>query len=285
MLLDEDPECCGPCSDVYRAKWRGTLVAVKVIRVARGATDVDAHHRITKIARRELQVWVQLDHPNIHSLRAIASPFKRSIAFVSEWIEGGCARDYVKSEPVVDYIWLITEIAQGLHYLHTHNIVHGDLKGTNILIDTSHTPKRVLVTDFGLSKALGFAGYTTTAKGTFPFMARELHCITHSIAENEVCALTYMSDIWAWGMTAYELFTHQFPFEELKLNTSQLIMHIADGNLPSYPGYTSSAAKRGLTTEVWLLLEKCWEFDPKARPPSLDILECLKRMDSWVAWE
>ena len=92
----------------------------------------------------------------------------------------------------------MTEIAEGVDYLHGQDIIHGDLKGANIVISCQGGRVRPLLCDFGLSKIVGLKGFTTVARGTVPWMAPEL------LGSKEApCLLTWSSDIWAWGMTVY----------------------------------------------------------------------------------
>jgi len=269
--LEDAPAFWSLCSDVYKAQLRGKVVAVKSIRFVGGTADPNIQAVINKMASRELHVWKKTKHKNILPVLGFIYPFKGTIAFVSEWIEGGCARDFVKEHESIDHVWLLREVADGLRYLHRHNIIHGDVKGTNILIRQKASSIRVMLCDFGLSKALGCTGYTTVAKGTYPFMAKELHRHTKSEEEEATCVLTFQTDVWAWGMTAYELFTHTVPYEELGYSDTQLILHIDSGGLPGYPGSDSPAATLGLTEGVWGLLTRCWDFEPGDRPTSGEI--------------
>ncbi|KAJ7817424.1 kinase-like domain-containing protein, partial [Mycena leptocephala] len=62
-------------------------------------------------------------------------------------------------------------VAYGLEYLHRHEIVHGDLKVHNVLVDKHGTP---CICDFGISKIVNSEGFTTSSVGTIPYMAPEL---------------------------------------------------------------------------------------------------------------
>ena len=92
----------------------------------------------------------------------------------------------------------VADIGKGLGYMHGHDVIHGDLKGANILVSGSPTNPIPLLCDFGLSKIVDAVGFTTTVCGSPCWMAMELLG-----KDDEDCKLTFASDIWAWGMTVY----------------------------------------------------------------------------------
>ncbi|KAI6150061.1 kinase-like domain-containing protein [Pisolithus thermaeus] len=110
----------------------------------------------------------------------------------------GSARSYVQDRRN-DPRPLIRDIAEGLHYLHSHPkgpIIHGDLKGDNVLIDQNG---RALLTDFGLSVHIN-SSFTMTVNspcgGSLYWMAPEL------VEDKGAIPATTKSDVWSFGMTA-----------------------------------------------------------------------------------
>lgn len=87
----------------------------------------------------------------------------------------------------------ICGIAEGLNYLHSHGIVHADLKCSNVLVSGTAANPITLLCDFGLSQVIGVPGFATMSDGSYPWMAPE--CI------REDGGPTYASDIWSLGMT------------------------------------------------------------------------------------
>lgn len=88
--------------------------------------------------------------------------------------------------------------------------------------------------------------------------------------DNSEKAAAPASDIYAFGMTALEIFTEELPFAHIPGGTStkdigRLVRTIASGALPERPE-GSIYVERGLDDGMWALLVRCWSSDPKRRP-------------------
>jgi len=144
-------------------------------------------------------VWKDLKHPNI--LEFLCLDWKRGRfnlpAFVSPYCENGMVRWYLKVNETVDKLPIIKGVAQGLEYLHNKDIVHGDIKPTNILVDSSGQP---VLCDFGRSKILTCNGFTATSfAGAARYQAPELFQETPDGAPK----LTKASDVYAFTISSY----------------------------------------------------------------------------------
>ncbi|KAF8598264.1 kinase-like protein, partial [Ceratobasidium sp. AG-I] len=110
----------------------------------------------------ELHVWSKCTHSYVQELLGVAR-VRDQTAMISRWLEHGNLPEYLKNHPAADRCQMCVQIAEGLTYLHGRGIVHGDIKGGNILVAEDHTPK---LTDFGNATlqdySLRFA--TTTTK-------------------------------------------------------------------------------------------------------------------------
>ena len=95
------------------------------------------------------------------------------------------------------------DVAEGLTYLHDNNIVHGDLKGLNILISRS---VRAMLCDFGLAKDMDrTTGETQVAVGSWPWMSPER-------LQGDGPGRSFEDDVYGFGMTIYEVCTfYSFP--------------------------------------------------------------------------
>ncbi|KAL6765548.1 kinase-like domain-containing protein [Haematococcus lacustris] len=105
------------------------------------------------------------------------------------------------------------EVAAGLEFLHKHNVVHGDLKPSNCLLNESRSDARgfsAAVSDFGLSTLTcpTLDESTDAAPGTAPYMAPEL-------LQNS--PLSPASDIYAFGIMLFEMASSSRAYSGLKL--------------------------------------------------------------------
>ncbi|KIO04999.1 hypothetical protein M404DRAFT_949063 [Pisolithus tinctorius Marx 270] len=147
----------------------------------------------------EAHTWWQLRHSNVLSILGITTDFDGTVSLVSPWMDGGSAHAYVQNANR-DPRPLIKDIALGLRYLHKHpkgKIIHGDLKGDNVLITSDG---RAVLTDFGLSVLENSSFSMTVSRefgGTLRWMAPELVGTLGSNDPN----FTLEGDIWAFGMT------------------------------------------------------------------------------------
>ncbi|KAE9113524.1 hypothetical protein PF010_g10053 [Phytophthora fragariae] len=110
----------------------------------------------------------------------VGSPF-----FVCEFATNGTLVSYLRKYP--DELWAkLHEAALGVQYLHARNVVHGDLKGNNIVIGSD---KKAKVTDFGLS--------AVTNDGVDPRISEASHWVAPECFIHEFARPTFESDIYA----------------------------------------------------------------------------------------
>lgn len=103
---------------------------------------------------KEVKVMRCLDHPNVLKFIGVLYKDKR-LNFISEYIKGGTLRDIIKKMDT-NYPWnqrvsFAKDIAAGMSYLHSMNIIHRDLNSHNCLVREDNT---VVVADFGLARLM-----------------------------------------------------------------------------------------------------------------------------------
>ncbi|KAJ6542173.1 kinase-like domain-containing protein [Mycena vulgaris] len=250
---EQHPTFGGGYGDIYRASYGITTVALKHMRhFLRGA---DSRSLRLKFCREAL-VWKDLHHP--HILRFIGidrESFPSSLCMVSPWMEHGTVLQYVKEHGPANVDRLLFEIAQGLHYLHSCNIVHGDLRGTNILVNEDWS---ACLTDFGLSVFSNASApmNSQTRAGSIRWMAPELIAPDRFGYE---FARTPATDVYAFGCVCVELYTGRPPFSELSEGSA--LLKIIDGERAARPSGIPA-----MSDILWQHVMEYWAESPVARP-------------------
>lgn len=208
----------GGMAYVYRARDRqtGQSVAIKVL-MSRLTGDAEAVARL----RREAQVAMRLDHPNVCGIlawgEASGMPY-----LVMPFLDGETlSRRETRHGPMPPALAvpLLHQLCLGLQHAHDAGILHRDLKPENVmLVSEPDGTDRAVVMDFGLAKE-SVAGPELTrltatgiVLGTPEFMSPE---------QIRGKSLDARSDIFALGVLGFELLTGRLPFEG---NTAQETM-------------------------------------------------------------
>ncbi|ELR22246.1 protein kinase domain containing protein [Acanthamoeba castellanii str. Neff] len=137
----------GGFGEVYRALWKGTEVAVKVMASEKASKDME------RSFKDEVRVMTALRHPNVVLfMAACTKPPKMCI--VMEFMSLGSLYDLLHNElipeiPFALKVKVAYQASKGMHFLHSSGIVHRDLKSLNLLLDSKWNVK---VSDFGLTK-------------------------------------------------------------------------------------------------------------------------------------
>jgi len=274
----------GGFANVLKGTYKGRQVAIKVMRVYL-TSDLDI---ILSRFCQEGVAWKHLRHPNILPLLGVTVGEHR-FAMVSTWMENGNINEFIENNPRANRIALLADVANGLKYMHDLHMVHGDLKGANILINED---RRACLADFGLTTV---TGATTRTAGTSPFSNDSLMAFVaggtlrwmspelldperFGVPELESDRPTRQSDCYALGMVIYEVLCGHYPYVELRTNP-RIMGAITEGLRPEKP---EGATSLGFSDELWRTVELCWLEDRNARPSVANILPCLN--DAAVAW-
>ncbi|CAE6395557.1 unnamed protein product [Rhizoctonia solani] len=256
----------GGFGDVWAGNFHSTgqNLAIKVLRFAPLTGDT-AQKELKRITR-EIYHWSKLDHENIHKLMGVTL-FRERLGMVSEWMEHGNLRQYLSRNSDVDRLKLCVQIARGVSYPHSINMVHGDLKACNILVSSTGILK---ITDFDYSIfpecSLMFSATTRMGGGTLRWMAPELLL-------DEACPQRNIkTDIYALGMTFLETMTNAHPYTECWHN-HQILNKLLRRQHPKRSAEYFPDAQQG--AQMWSLLLQCWDFTPTSRPIAKDVLGSL----------
>ncbi|EMD33056.1 hypothetical protein CERSUDRAFT_87399 [Gelatoporia subvermispora B] len=269
QLLSDRPEASGGFADIWRGLYSGRTVAFKVFRVYR-LEEASGGQAELKDVFQEAVVWKRLQHPNITSLYGIdETTFPSQVALVSDWMPHGTVANYLNENIQANRLQLALGIASGLQYLHEMNVVHGDMKSANVLINEHRI---ACISDFGLA-ALNYSSKLVTLSvqaGSTRWMAPELLDPEHFGLER--AELSAQSDIFALGMIIWELFTGRIPYYHLQKD-AQVMSSILRNMRPLRP---VQAVSFGLDDDIWELAEACWAENLRERPPMAVVLGRLK---------
>jgi len=237
----------------------------------------NVREKLLKRLQAEVVAWHRLCHRNVSQLFGIVqSP--NSIAMVSQWCDNGTIYQYLKHNSEVNRLRLLTQVASGIAYLHTvkPTIIHGDLKGGNILVDESGS---AIITDFGLSKVIEEMS-DSTSRGTSFFagstrwMAPEL---IFALIEDDgvVPPITTYSDVYAFASICLEIASGQLPYPN-RSNDHSVTVDILRGIRPT----RSTTCLLGLNPDgeeaFWDILDQCWGVEPTMRPSMVHMLSFLE---------
>ena len=206
---------------------------------------------------REARVIAAMNHPHICTLYDVGPNY-----LVMELVEGETLADALKRGPLpLDHaLRYATQIAGALAAAHARGIVHRDLKPGNVMI----APAGVKVLDFGLAKHAIVAGEDTETAaltgvdprteagqmvGTIGYMSPE---------QAEARHLDARSDVFAFGVVLYEMFSGRRPFHGAStLATLAAILQSAPEPLRQY--------RQGIPEGVEQIVRRCLEKKPEAR--------------------
>ncbi|KAF8155297.1 kinase-like domain-containing protein [Mycena galopus ATCC 62051] len=257
-----DPVSGGAFADVYKEHFQGNWVALKRLRVFQ--TDGDENIQIRRKFYREALIWKNLDHERVLPFLGVDSEsFPGFLCMVSPWMDRGPVVT-LKGRPEADRIpVLMHEIAVGLQYLHSQHVVHGDLRGANILLDDQG---HIRLADFGLAVFADGPLAPTNRGGSTRWMAPEL--LDPSSCGLEVFQRTFASDVYSFACVCLELYTGKPPFAEMP-SEGAVLLKVVKGDRPECPPVVPDWCSQMIT--------KCWSHIPGNRPGTHDIIQTIVR--------
>eukprot|EP00930_Biecheleria_cincta_P001199 TRINITY_DN102360_c0_g1_i1.p1 TRINITY_DN102360_c0_g1~~TRINITY_DN102360_c0_g1_i1.p1 ORF type:complete len:427 (+),score=75.34 TRINITY_DN102360_c0_g1_i1:29-1282(+) len=202
--------------------------------------DSDAARKARSGALAEAELLQNLRHPNIVGCHEARWDSTRQVVWLAmDLMDGGDLRVYIdqrrasgKSIPDLSFVrGVILGIGGALSYVHMQNVLHRDVKPSNILLDA--TLKAIKLSDFGIAKILEATKLTSTVIGTPFYLSPEM------VRGGQYGA---SADAWALGVCLYELLTLRRPFEAgNQLLLARQIVEQEPKPLPSCPLDVSSA--------------------------------------------
>uniref|UniRef100_A0AAQ4R382 LIM domain kinase 1 n=1 Tax=Gasterosteus aculeatus aculeatus TaxID=481459 RepID=A0AAQ4R382_GASAC len=226
---------------------------------------------------KEVKVMRCLDHPNVLKFIGVLYKDKR-LNFIAEYIKGGTLREIIKKMDS-NYPWkrrvsFAKDIAAGMTYLHSMNIIHRDLNSHNCLVRENNT---VVVADFGLSRLMVDDKHEETlSQGKLPGLKKHDRRKRYTVVGNPYWMAPEMIhgksydervDIFSFGIMLCEIIGRvnadpdYLPRAmDFGLNVSGFLEHFCPPDCP--PAYFPMAAV-------------CCELDADKRP-------AFSKLDEWL---
>jgi len=239
--------------DTFLDKW----VAIKISKVRADFKEIRL--------KNEVDIVNQLPaHPNVaryeecYTFKTISGEHDFAIL---QYYESGNLLQVLKKYDLTlsQKYYLLSNLLEGIRFIHSQGIIHRDLKPQNVLIvcrDNNYIPK---ITDFGISKRLNFAKTTQFSNsligaGTITYSSPE------QLADN---AIRKNTDLWSFGIIAFQVLTGETPFNSGSHSTSselgrqEMMKQISSGKLPDSINRIPVPWKQ--------IIEKCLIIDPNKR--------------------
>ncbi|MDP2851817.1 MAG: protein kinase [Gallionella sp.] len=219
----------GAMGIVYKAKdpLIDRVVAIKTINLG---LALDEKEEYEGRFYQEAKAAGRLNHPNIVTIYDVGK--SGDVAYIAmEFLQGRELRDVMNDGgllPVDQVLDIVAQVAQGLAYAHEHEIVHRDVKPSNIMVVRDGHAK---ITDFGIARMASSAVRTQTGMvlGSPKYMSPE---------QVMGKAIDQRSDIFSLGVMLYEMLTGQAPFNGENVNA---IMYQTLNAVPAPPNTLNPA--------------------------------------------
>jgi serine/threonine protein kinase len=255
----------GGMGTVYRATEINLerIVAIKVLN-----RDLAGKPEIVERFRAEAKAQANLNHPNVAILYAFLLEHGNAM-MVMEYVDGENFQQIVNRRgaiPSDEAVPLFKQALAGIGAAHEMGIVHRDVKPANIMLNRRGVVK---VMDFGIAKVVGERGLTRTGVqlGTVFYMSPEQ--VKGKTAD-------VRSDIYALGVTLYELLTAHVPFNAAS-EYDVLTDHV--NTAPPLPSTHNAHIPKGIESIVLKALEK------KPEDRFQTVAEFSDALDHPEAWE
>ena len=214
--------------------------------------------------RREIRIAANLQHPNIVPLlsagRTATLTYYTMPHVAGETLRQRLSRAAASGSPLLpmdEVVRILREVVRALAYAHRHGVVHRDIKPENILL----ADDAVVVTDFGVAKALAAAGFGGTALAiteTGGFVGTPAYMAPEQAAGDP--ATDHRADIYSFGVLAYEMLTGAPPFRG-RTAAEMVLAHTSATPAPI------DDVRRDVPLPLSRAVMRCLAKTPEERPP------------------
>jgi len=252
----------GSFGAVWKGRWNGVGGGLEVA-IKKISTQYMRKSALDELCN-EVKMMVDLRHDSICQVFGQSMvEADQEIWIVFPFVHGGNLYDLLASSKELPWelrIRLAHYAVMAVNFLHTQDppIVHRDIKSLNYLVADG---KKLLLTDFGLSKAKDELRSSCTLVSSVRWRAPETLARSPKWSEK--------SDIFSLGMVLFEIASREIPFLEER-NEIGVIEMIKDNERPTIPEQCPKELKE--------LIEACWKESPTDRPTSSQVAAMLQQM-------
>ena len=236
--------------EVWEGVWKGNIPVLVTVQTAEVPEQIEILKKLKNENVVKLLGLCMLEAP-VYLLTEIMKP-----GSLLTFLRGnkGALEDEILVQLAVD-------IAKGMAYLHSHFVIHRDLRADTILLDENNTCK---IAHFNYVKRVDEATHTYTAVGIERIAVKWAapEAITNGVFSTR-------SDVWSFGIILYEIVTNgAMPYPGMK--NADTVTNIAKGYRMEQPDSTYCP------DEAYQIMLKCWDQKPDSRPSSIILPQTLR---------
>jgi serine/threonine protein kinase len=192
---------------VFRGVYNQKRIAVKVLKYINSFSSEEKKSLVEEFIKESVALST-LSH--VERITRVIGVTIEPMQLVMEYYPKGSMADVLRKEPDLHFITrvsLIKDIAEGVMNMHTNYGIHRDIAARNILVDEDY---RAYISDFGKTR-----------------FSREQYAQTHdkivavkwaspeSFSKGEEMTYSVFTDVWAFGVTVYEILTNEEPYRDV----------------------------------------------------------------------
>lgn len=258
----------GPRSVIYKA----TRLNDSKLLILKSLKEDQATPRQLASLKHEYAILQKLESPNIIKCLGFELINNRW-TIIEEDFGGTSLLDLIsKGLSLKDILTISAYLAKGIGDIHTHHIIHKDIKPQNIIVNPETNEAKIIDFEIStlLSREIQEVLNPDSLEGSIAYISPE-----QTGRMNR--SIDYRTDIYSFGVTLYELLTGQLPFQSNDL-MELIYMHIARSPIPV------NEIDSSIPMAVSNIVSKCLEKEPEARYHSgygikNDLEECLTQLN------
>ncbi|KAJ8297441.1 LOW QUALITY PROTEIN: hypothetical protein KUTeg_023972 [Tegillarca granosa] len=237
---------------VHKGKWRGYVVAVKMMKA--GSMSEDSFIE-------EAKTMTQLSHTNLVQLYGVVTR-TRPPKIITELMKFGSLLTYLKRhrarllQKTATLLDMCLQICNGMAYLEKRKFIHRDLAARNCLVGENTIVK---VADFGLARYVIDDEYTSSTGTKFPVKWAPPEVLSYTRFSSK-------SDVWAYGILMWEIFTGgTMPYDKMRNVDVDYVCH----------SRRRLEKPQNCPQKIYNVMLQCWDHDAEKRPAFSHLLQTL----------